>query len=377
MRALASFQDLYVGLEPYRNNGEVAGGVIKKTAPAVFGLLAALELHPSNKLAGVHAPIGGFQAVSSAFERLAVDCGVKILYEKTVTAIEKDCIWYLDGTSGKKEKMSTQITVVNADLPFATKTLLSKSSNGVPSDVAPCYDWDDKFDFSSGVIAFHWSVKKECKALNTHNVFLSGRTRADVTSSWSSVRENDPSILPSFGKDPPFNFYVHRASASDVTAAPQGCDSIMVLVPCCTLQHDSSFGSLSRSECINKYKAQFSDSIVAEVKGAVLKRLSVLDELTDLDSVIVGEVIDTPGTYADLYNLAAGTPFALSHGFGQLSLTRPSHQSKQFDNVLFVGASTRPGNGVPLVLLGAKQVAQKAVTKILTHQQAAKQRYLY
>ena len=77
MRALASFQDLYVGkikvqtsllflfrtvsnlsinilvgLEPYRNSGEVAGGVIKKTAPAVFGLLAALELHPSNKLAG-------------------------------------------------------------------------------------------------------------------------------------------------------------------------------------------------------------------------------------------------------------------------------------------------------------------------------------
>lgn len=264
--------------------------------------------------------------------------------------------------------MSTQITVVNADLPFSTKTLLSKSSSGVPSDAAPCYDWDDNFDFSSGVIAFHWSVKKECKALNTHNVFLSGRTRADVKSSWSSVRENDPSILPSFGKDPPFNFYVHRASASDATASPQGCDSIMVLVPCCTLQHDSSFGSLSRSECINNYKAQFSDSIVAEVKGAVLRRLSVVDELTDLDSFIVGEVIDTPGTYADLYNLAAGTPFALvrttkifslpttlfqqahfclftgskSHGFGQLSLTRPSHQSKQFDNVLFVGASTRP-----------------------------------
>jgi len=52
MKALASFQDLYVGLEPYKNNDQFGGGVLKKTAPAVFGLLAALELHPSNNKAG-------------------------------------------------------------------------------------------------------------------------------------------------------------------------------------------------------------------------------------------------------------------------------------------------------------------------------------
>jgi hypothetical protein len=39
MRALASFQDLYVGVVPYRNNELLGGGVLKSTAPAVFGLL--------------------------------------------------------------------------------------------------------------------------------------------------------------------------------------------------------------------------------------------------------------------------------------------------------------------------------------------------
>lgn len=52
MRAMASFQNLYVGLEPFRNDKYFAGGVLRKTAPAVFGLLAAIELHPSNKNAG-------------------------------------------------------------------------------------------------------------------------------------------------------------------------------------------------------------------------------------------------------------------------------------------------------------------------------------
>jgi hypothetical protein len=37
-----------------------------------------------------------------------------------------------------------------------------------------------------------------------------------------------------------------------------------------------------------------------------------------------------------------------SHGLGQLSLTRPAHECNTHDNVLFVGASSRPGNGVPV-----------------------------
>ena len=52
MKAMASFQDFYVGLEPYRNMNQRLGGILSKTAPAVFGLLSALELHPTNRRAG-------------------------------------------------------------------------------------------------------------------------------------------------------------------------------------------------------------------------------------------------------------------------------------------------------------------------------------
>ena len=52
MRTLASFQDLYVRLAPYRDNAALGGGVFRNTAPAVFELLAALELHLTNDKAG-------------------------------------------------------------------------------------------------------------------------------------------------------------------------------------------------------------------------------------------------------------------------------------------------------------------------------------
>ena len=52
LKAVASFQDLYVGLEPYQNPNLFMGGIFQSTAPAVFGLLAAIELHPTNPIAG-------------------------------------------------------------------------------------------------------------------------------------------------------------------------------------------------------------------------------------------------------------------------------------------------------------------------------------
>jgi len=191
--------------------------------------------------------------------------------------------------------------------------------------------------------------------LNTHNVFLSASENKD---SWKTVRENYKVT-----SDDPFNFYVHRASATDETAAPKGCDSIMVLVPCATLNRNKEWSKLNREDAIKRYKEQFSDEYVQSIKRKVLERMTVLNGLKDLELHIINEVIDTPGSYADLYNVGAGTPFALSHGFAQLSFTRPSLQSDT-DSTIFVGASTKPGNGVPLVLVSAKLAAQKAIRKL-------------
>jgi len=366
-KALASFQDLYVGLEPYANNNQIGGGVIKKTAPAVFGLLAALELHPTNKKAGVFAPLGGFQAVADAFEKLANECGVEILYDRTVTSVQEEGIWFCTGDDAtEKQFLAADVVICNADLPYATKTLINNPTTSCP----PRYDWDDRFDYSSGVIAFHWSLDQRYDCLNTHNVFLMGTDRDKIEKSWGAIRINDLTA-PSFDDNEfPFNFYVHRASASDASAAPDGCDAIMILVPCCTLQRDPSLSTLSRQDSILAYKEQFGDDLISKVRRTVLHRLERLEGLQGMGTHIIDEVVDTPATYADDFNLAAGTPFALSHGFGQLSLTRPPHQSRELDNVLFTGASTRPGNGVPLVLLGAKQVARKAVDKLVRKREA-------
>jgi len=388
LKALASFQDLYVGLEPYRNSELLGGGVFKSTAPAVFGLLAAIELHPTNKNAGVFAPIGGFQAVTKAFEGLLDDLGVEVRCNTNVLGVTNEGVWSRsnrkdefqgdssilgDGSGAKDdgtEFLPADLVIVNADLPYAKKSLLIKAKNEGSTELqstkpAPPltdnFDWDDSFTFSSGVVSFYWSLDKPLDDLNTHNVFLSTKTRTQAEVSWQVLREPNSGNSRFDNEDSPFNFYVHRASKTDPSAAPPGCDTIMVLVPCRTLLRDEDCAELSREEAMKRYEKQFSEDEVSRIRRAVLKRFAAVESLRDLEDHILHEECRTPATWANMYNLAAGTPFALSHGFAQLSLTRPGPESTGLPNVLYCGASTRPGNGVPLVLIGAKQVAEKAV----------------
>lgn len=212
MVALASFQDLYVGLEPFRDDEKFAGGVLTTTAPAVFGLLAAIELHPTNTKCGVFAPKGGFHSVTRSLVSLATSKGVNVVTDAYVTRITENKVEF-ESNEGKAD-LRADVTVINADLPYASKVLVDANR----TDSFPRYDWDDRYRFSGGVIAFHWSIKKQLKDLRVHNVFLTSNGRDRILQSWSSLR--DDSGNPTANDVGPVNFYVHRPAAVDPSASP-------------------------------------------------------------------------------------------------------------------------------------------------------------
>jgi phytoene dehydrogenase-like protein len=74
---------------------------------------------------------------------------------------------------------------------------------------------------------------------------------------------------------------------------------------------------------------------------------------------VVYEKVKTPLDWLADYNLEEGAAFGLGHGIFQVGYFRPPMASKTVRNVYFVGASTRPGTGVPLVTIGAKLVVAR------------------
>lgn len=281
LRILASFQNLYVGLQPYHNQQLLFGGILQSTSPAIFGLLSAIELNnpdDTSQYCGVYAPIGGFEQVTNSFIELTKEFNntIHIQCQSTVTKITKHGVYYEYNLNNQNKTIIYQpadMIIINADLPYATKVLLNddddnknqqndeeynkgsnigilklneKTTNTNIDNNAhattnkryiPRYDWDDQYDYSSGVIAFHWSIKRSLHELNTHNVFLVANNRNDSISSWNVLRRNqrsstsssnddddeidNNSTSSSFMFDEPFNFYIHRPCFVDPTAAPE------------------------------------------------------------------------------------------------------------------------------------------------------------
>ena len=282
-----------------------------------------------NMLPLVFAPIGGFQSVSKSFEALAISLGVDIQCNKTVTSINQTHVTYLTCCNDDDDTITfhsqpSDLTIVNADLPYATQTLLQSDTTTTTDEEDKSkkkedilqFDWDDTFDYSSGVVAFHWCIKDKGLArddiLKTHNVFLVAKDDDSARESWNVLRTNNNDA--SCYEKGIFNFYVHCPTATDPSAAPPNCDSITILVPCPTIQRNKEYHASknNKQKVLQKYEEeQFPNTLIDEIRSSVLQRLSVLNGLESLQSHIVHEVVDTPVTYSDSYNLAAGTPFGL------------------------------------------------------------------
>ena len=74
---------------------------------------------------------------------------------------------------------------------------------------------------------------------------------------------------------------------------------------------------------------------------------------------VVFEKVRTPLDWRADYNLEEGAAFGIGHGILQVGYFRPPMVSKGVNRLYFVGASTRPGTGVPLVTIGARLVADR------------------
>ena len=215
-------------------------------------------------------------------------------------------------------RYSADIIVANADLPYVYQHLLP--------DPSPAARLNGK-KYTCSTITFYWGVKKRYPVLGPHNVFLSNDYRA------SFDRIFHDHTLPD---DP--SFYVHAPARLDPQAAPDGEDTLMVLVPVGSFNGDA---------------APDEPALIERARKTVISRLAQLG-LSDLEQNIKFEMRYSPKVWQNLYNLARGANFGLSHDFWQVGYLRPHNRHDQYRNLYFVGSSTHPGTGLPIVLLSAR-----------------------
>jgi phytoene desaturase len=130
--------------------------------------------------------------------------------------------------------------------------------------------------------------------------------------------------------------FATNPTRTDPTLAPIGCEIYQVLVPVPPLENSAHAAARWRSGLGQRYAAE----LIATLEARGYLGLGA--------SIEVAHVV-TPADWA-----AAG-------GDADPSAMRASDRHRSLANVLFVGSGTRPGVGVPMVLMAGKLAARRII----------------
>jgi phytoene dehydrogenase-like protein len=188
--------------------------------------------------------------------------------------------------------------------------------------------------YTSSALMFYWAVEGERSPhLLHHNLFLADHL----------YRQSFDQIFRDLTLPDQPSFYINAASRTDGGVAPADGDAIMALVP---VGH------------INEAHPQDWLALRQRARSTVLSRLDELG-VNNITGRITQEAFLGPEQYLQDLNLAKGAAFGLSHDFLQVGYLRPRNRHSRYGNLYFVGASTHPGTGLPIVLLSARLVAER------------------
>ncbi len=123
---------------------------------------------------------------------------------------------------------------------------------------------------------------------------------------------------------------------------------------------------------VEEKKNQDWRAMQSPARQAVFQRLGEFG-MTDLESHLKFEVSYTPHSWIKMYNLTKGAAFgSVSHNFLQVGYLRPQNRHPHYENLYFVGGSTRPGNGLPLALISANLTSERIFKEVAIPEQRRK-----
>jgi phytoene desaturase len=304
LQKLFSFQAMYAGLSPF-------------DALAVYGVITYMDT-----VEGVFFPEGGMHAVGRALAEAATHAGATFRYAAQVDRVvrrpgARGAVRGVRMTDG--EIIATDAVVANPDLPVAYRDL-------VPDVPAPRVARTGEYSPSCAlwVAGVRGGLPSDA---HHHNIHFGGQWREAFDALLGNgTRMPDPSIL------------VTSHSYSDPELAPPGCSTLYALEPVPNL--DGRIDWVADREW---------------VRGTLIDR--VASHGYPVGAIEVERFYDP--TDWERMGMERGTPFGLSHRFFQTGPFRPNNVDRRVPGLYFVGSSTVPGVGVPMVLLSGRLAAER------------------
>ena len=324
LRQVLGYPAVFLGSSPSR-------------APSMYHLMSKLDLGDR-----VLYPQGGFTRLVEVVARLAERHGARLHTGTAVTRIVTDrsgggrprvtdVEHAMDG-GRERRTLPADVVVGAADLHHLETALLPE-----PLQTHPRQAWRRRSPGPGAVLAM-LGVEGRLPELAHHSLFF--------TSDWE--RNFGDIFGPEARVPDPASVYVCKPSQTDPTVAPEGCENLFVLVP---VPADVAIGSGGDDGA--------GSPAVERAADAAIDQVAAWAGVPDLrDRIRVRHTVG-PHDFASRYNSWRGGALGLEHTLRQSAFLRPGNTSSKVDGLLYAGASTVPGVGLPMCLISAELVLKR------------------
>lgn len=290
-------------------------------APATLAIIPYLEFTQ-----GGWYIKGGMYSLARALERLAVELGVEIRtgVEARRIRIDNRTVQGVETTVG--EFVAADIVVSNADAVYAHNELLG--GNGIRNRYQSIKPSLAGFVLLLGIDGVY-------DELAHHNIFFSSNYQKEFE---TLCADGEPADEPTI--------YVSVSSSSDRTQAPRGKSNLFVLVNAPPLDGNQGF-DWTRSG--NEYARRIIGLLEEKGMSGLTQRIEVQEVITPLE-------------FQRRFNAFRGSIYGPASNSRMAAFLRPPNKSRDIEGLFFVGGSSHPGGGIPLVLLSGKIVADLVAT---------------
>lgn len=285
--------------------------------PAVYTLLSYTELVHD----GYHNVKGGMYTIVKTMVEELTRRGVEFVYQTEIKGAryEGDKMIALKDEKGKE--YTADIFVINADAASFRGQILERRKFSEKRL--------DKLNWTMGPLTIYLGIDGKVENMYHHNYFL----RRNFEEYSKKIFTNQIGLENAY-------YYVNIPSMHNPEYAPPGKESIYILCPVADLRH----------------KPDWSDG--NEIADNIIKDLSLRTGI-DFEARTETKIVMTPVHWEKAFNLYKGSGLGLAHDLSQVGGFRPKNYDEELKNLFYVGASTTPGTGLPMVVISSRLVTER------------------
>ncbi len=285
--------------------------------PAIYSILNYTEFRHN----GYWIIRGGMYRLVEEIVRILAGRGVQIITDTEIVQPGRMNGSIDSFVDQRGRRWEADLFVVNADAALFRGKVL-----GRPEYTANRLD---AMEWTLAPFTIYLGVRGKIDRLLHHNYFLGSDFRRYADTIFTSP--HNPSR--------PY-YYVNAPSRTDAACAPDGCENLFILCPVPDL----------------RYKPDWSDREL--LADTIIKDLSKRIGYDIAGNAMVRKIL-APDDWARMFNLYRGSGLGLAHGMNQVGGFRPKNKDEHLDNLFYVGASTVPGTGLPMVIISSKLAMER------------------